>query len=182
MKTAVLIVVLCLVGATAAADPQPWQPDAVFSQVGAGDATDAWSIGSQWRWRRAWSVRDSLVLRGRWEISVGRWRVDAEDGGSDRLWVTQVSVVPTLRLSSLSDRGWYGEIGSGPTFLMPVFHSRDRVFSTELNFQSHLAVGYVLGERGEHDVGLRVEHFSNAGIREPNPGMNFASLRYTHGF
>jgi hypothetical protein len=65
---------------------------------------------------------------------------------------------------------------------MPVFRSRDRDFSTEFNFQSHLAVGYVLGERGEHDFGLRIEHFSNAGIREPNPGMNFGSLRYTHRF
>lgn len=53
-----------------------------------------------------------------------------------------MSAVPALRLTGLSERGWYGEIGSGPAMLMPVFHS--------------------------------------AGIRSPNPGMNFASLRYTY--
>ena len=63
-----------------------------------------------------------------------------------------------------------------------MFRSRDRSFSTEFNFQSHLAVGYTLGARGEHDLALRIEHFSNAGIRSPNPGMEFASLRYTYRF
>ena len=46
----------------------------------------------------------------------------------------------------------------------------------------YFAVRHVLGQRGEHDLGLRIEHFSNAGIRDPNPGMDFASLRYTHRF
>jgi len=182
MKSAALIAALWLGGADVGVDPQGWLPDAVFSQVSAGASTDAWSIGGQWRWNRAWTVRDSLLLRGRWEISVGRWRTDADDGGGDRAWVTQVSVLPTLRLTSPGEHGWYAELGSGPSFLMPVFRSRDREFSTEFNFQSHFAVGYVLGWGGKHDVGLRVEHFSNAGIREPNPGMNFASLRYTHRF
>jgi len=65
---------------------------------------------------------------------------------------------------------------------MPVFQSRSRSFSTELNFQSHLAVGQALGAHGENDLALRIEHFSNAGIREPNPGMDFVSLRYTYRF
>ena len=65
---------------------------------------------------------------------------------------------------------------------MPVFQSRSRSFSTEFNFQSHLAVGYALGAHGEHDLALRIEHFSNAGIRQPNPGIEFVSLRYTYRF
>jgi lipid A 3-O-deacylase len=182
VKAAALVVVFWLAAAAAAADERGWQPDAVFSQVGAGSATNAWSVGGQWHWKRAWALRDSLVLRGRWEFAVGRWRTQLDDGERDQSWITQVSLVPTLRLTRPSGRGWYGEIGSGPAMLMPVFHSRGREFSTEFNFQSHLAVGYVLGDRGEHDLGLRIEHFSNAGIHEPNPGMNFASLRYTYRF
>ncbi len=104
-----------------------------------------------------------------------------EDGRKEA-WVTQLSLVPTLRLSSVSQRGWYAEVGSGPSLLMPVFRSQGRAFSTEFNFQSHFAVGYALGKRVEHDVGVRIEHFSNAGIREPNPGMNLVSMRYTRRF
>ena len=181
MKTAALIAVFWLAAATAEAADHGWQPDAVFSQVGAGAATDAWSVGGQWHWRRGWLLRESLVLRGRWEFAFGRWRADL-DKGDDQTWVTQLSAVPTLRLSRLSGRGWYAELGSGPSLVMPVFRSRDRKFSTEFNFQSHLAVGYVLGEYGQHDFGVRIEHFSNAGIRDPNPGMDFASLRYTYHY
>jgi lipid A 3-O-deacylase len=181
VKAAAVLAVVWLAAAGAEAGAQAWRPDGVYSQVGAGAATDAWSIGGQWHWKRGWVLRDSLVLHGRWEFSVGRWRTDLDDEG-DRTWITQVSAVPTLRISNLSERGWYAELGSGPSLLMPVFRSRNREFSTELNFQSHLALGYVLGERGEHDFGVRIEHFSNAGIREPNPGMDFLSLRYTRRF
>ncbi len=182
MKAAAAFAFVWLATAGVEAGAQAWRPDAAFSQVGAGAATDAWSIGGQWHWNRAWILRDSLVVHGRWEFSVGRWRTDPDEEGSDRAWVTQVSVVPTLRLSGLSERGWYAELGSGPSLLAPLFRSRDRAFSTEFNFQSHLALGYVLGERREHDIGLRIEHFSNAGIRDPNPGVEFASLRYTYRF
>ena len=181
MKIAALMVVPWLAAATAETGDLGWQPDAVFSQVGAGTATDSWSVGAQWHWRRAWLLRDWLLLRGRWEFAVGRWRAD-EGASGDEAWVTQLSAVPSLRLSGSSSRGWYAEIGSGPSVLMPVFQSRSRSFSTELNFQSHLAVGQALGAHGENDLALRIEHFSNAGIREPNPGMDFVSLRYTYRF
>ena len=31
-------------------------------------------------------------------------------------------------------------------------------------------------------LGLRYDHYSNAGIRKPNPGVELASIRYTHRF
>ena len=180
MKLAALIVVALLGAIAGPARGDDWQPDAVFSQVGAGSATDAWSVGGEWHWRHSWAIRDTLVLSGRWDLAIGRWRADLNDGDGDEAWVTQVSAVPTLRLSGLGSRGWYAEAGIGPSMLMPIFESRDRIFSTEFNFQNHLAVGRTFGARGEHDLALRIEHFSNGGIREPNPGIEFASLRYTY--
>ena len=179
---AALVAVLSLVAVSATADERGGRPDAMFSQAGVGSATDVWSIGGQWYWKSAWIVRDSLVVYGRWEIGVGRWRADLNGEEREQNWVTQVSLVPTLRISGLSGRGWYGEIGSGPAMLMPVFRTRNRSFSTEFNFQSHLALGYKLRHDAQHDFGLRLEHFSNAGIRDPNPGMDLASLRYTYRF
>jgi len=175
------IAVALIVIASNAHGEQSWRPNAIYSQVGSSPATRAWTVGAQWYWDRSWRPCDSLVLRGRWEFALGRWRADTGDGAHD-LWITQISVVPTLRLSNASQRAWYAEVGSGPTLLMPVFRNRDREFSTEFNFQSHVAVGYIFGARDERDLALRLEHFSNAGIREPNPGINFSSLRYTYRF
>jgi len=31
-------------------------------------------------------------------------------------------------------------------------------------------------------VALRIQHFSNAGLSEPNPGANFVQLRYAYTF
>ena len=81
VKIAALMVVAWLAAATAEAGDRGWQPDAVFSQMGAGTATDSWSVGAQWHWRRAWLIRDSLLLRGRWEFAVGRWRADEDACG-----------------------------------------------------------------------------------------------------
>ena len=33
-----------------------------------------------------------------------------------------------------------------------------------------------------HELALRLQHFSNAGIKHPNPGENFVQLRYAQGF
>lgn len=51
-------------------------------------------------------------------------------------------------------------------------------FSTTFNFGEHLAVGRQLGATRHHEVALRVQHFSNAGIRQPNPGENLVQVRY----
>jgi hypothetical protein len=84
VKAPAFVVVLLLAAVSAAADERGWQPDAVFSQIGASSSTDAWSVGGQWHWQHAWAVRDSLVLRGRWEIAVGRWRTDLGHGDRGR--------------------------------------------------------------------------------------------------
>lgn len=156
-----------------------WRPDAAALQVGRGNLTEAVSAALQWDWQREWRLGPSLRLSGNWELALGRWRVERERNHG---WITQLTVVPNLRLSNVHGTGWYGELGIGASLLTPAYRSRDRRFSTRLNFQDHLSVGYVWGMRGEHDLSLRVDHYSNAGVREPNPGIEIYSLRYTHGF
>lgn len=177
-----ILAALLWIGAVSAHAAPGWQPDAAFTQLGEGSSTQSWSAGLQWDWDREWSLARSLVLRGRFEVALGRWRAEVRERDDGWAWITQVSAVPNLRLSDADRRGWYGELGVGPSLLLPIYRSRDRQFSTHFNFQSHLGVGYTWGERGEHDVSLRVEHYSNAGIRRPNPGVNLGSVRYAYRF
>lgn len=179
---------LCIAAAMAVAaathaNAQGWRPDAAFTQLGKGDSTEAWSAGAQWDWQSDWRFGRSLLLRGRWEVALGRWRAEIGDRDIAWAWITQLSAVPNLRLSSAdSVGGWYAEAGIGPSLLLPIYRSRERRFSTKFNFQDHLSVGYVWGRRGEHDLGLRIDHYSNAGIRKPNPGVDLFSLRYAYRF
>ena len=72
--------------------------------------------------------------------------------------------------------------GVGLTATSSVYQTRQKHFSTSFNFGTHLAIGRSFGERREHEVSLRIEHFSNAGIKHPNPGENFVQLRYARRF
>ncbi|KDD61989.1 lipid A 3-O-deacylase domain protein [Bordetella bronchiseptica OSU553] len=40
-------------------------------------------------------------------------------------------------------------------------------------------MGYRFGPERAYEVSLRVQHFSNAGIKKPNPGENFMFLRFS---
>jgi lipid A 3-O-deacylase len=95
-------------------------------------------------------------------------------------WITQLGVTPVLRWSmSASPSTWFAEAGIGANVLLPVYRSSDKSFSTAFNVGDHLAVGRAFGASGRHELALRVQHFSKAGIKHPNPGENFVQLRHS---
>jgi hypothetical protein len=55
-------------------------------------------------------------------------------------------------------------------------------FGTRFNFVDTAGVGRSFGAQRKHELGLRLVHMSNAGIKEPNPGENFLQLRYAASF
>jgi len=115
------------------------------------------------------------------EAAIGRWSGNGENASS--VWFTQVGLTPVLRLQPRSwPRGLFVEAGIGANVIVPIYHSDDKHFSTEFNFGDHLAIGRQFGDHREQEIALRLQHFSNAGIREPNPGENFQQLRYLKRF
>jgi hypothetical protein len=52
--------------------------------------------------------------------------------------------------------------------------------ASRLNFQEEVALGYHLG--AGRAVSLRLAHMSNAGLRKPNPGETWWSLRWEAPF
>ncbi len=164
----------------------PPRPAAGFVQVGASE--DAWSISggliwpSQWNWpRRLASGR----WTGHWEASAAAWVTTRRRHGQDTGGSAQVGLTPVLRWwPGGSDEAScaYLEGGIGLNLIVPVFRSAERRFSTWFNFGDHLACGCAFGPGRQHDLSLRFEHFSNASIRQPNPGENFVQLRYAWRF
>jgi lipid A 3-O-deacylase len=156
------------------------EPSTVFVQAGAGDqSTSAYLAGATWDW--AWH-RDYKygTLGGYFELAGGRWTT-SEHGFDRSSWMTQVGLTPVFRFRpSGSLTPWFAEVGVGANYILPIFQSGYKRFSTEFNFGDHLAVGRTFGDRAEHELAVRVEHFSNAGIAHPNPGENFLQLRYSY--
>lgn len=167
--------------APAAAPGQADRP-AVYLQAGrARGDTDALTLGATLPWR---SFRHALwgsELSGHWDLYVSRWSFDALPGGSGHS--TLLGATPVLRLTPDQGRSaFFLEAGVGATISDKRYRTPEREFSTRFNFATHLGAGLRLGAQRQHELMLRVQHVSNAGIKEPNPGNNFVQLRYALHF
>jgi lipid A 3-O-deacylase len=155
------------------------RPDAVFTQAGAGEHVDSVTLGGSWDWDWHRATRLGLVA-GYTELSFGGWR--ATRGADDR-FSRQLGITPVLRLyPGGTAAGWFVEGGIGANVIGPRYENGTRRFSTAFNFGDHIGVGQRFGHRGEHELSLRVQHFSNGGYRRPNPGENFVQVRYLKRF
>ena len=155
------------------------RPDGLFVQIGAADEVLAGTVGAAWtlhgdRLRSGWG---SYV-----EASLSRWH-NRSGHPSDHAVLTQLGAIPVLRYRFAEGRSpWFVEGGIGATVTSSVYESGEKHFSTAFNFGDHVGVGYAFGEAKRDEVALRFEHFSNGGIKHPNPGQNFVQLRFAHAF
>lgn len=161
------------------APAQALRPLGFFAQFGVADEVTAATAGLIWNpgWNAlpaAWSVY--------FEASLSRWN---SRGGypSDHGVLTQVGLIPVFRWRADQGRSaWFWEGGIGATVTSSVYRTAGKRFSTSFNFGDHVGVGYSFGTAKGNEVALRIEHFSNAGIKHPNPGQNFVQLRYVRHF
>lgn len=108
---------------------------------------------------------------------MGRWST-AGERGRDVAWITQVGLTAALRLQP-HGQSWFAELGVGANYRGPICRTDKKRFSTAFNFGDHVGVGWKFGEGERQELALRLQHFSNAGSRQPNAGENFWPLRYT---
>ena len=165
----------------ASAETSLLQPSSFFTQFGSAHSTRALTAGLTWDMPYRWQLGTGEVS-SYLEASYSYWHIQSQDrAGLSQL--SQVALVPVLRYRP--DDGaspWFVEAGIVLTATSSVYRTRQKSFSTSFNFGTHLAVGRSFGERGQHEVSLRLEHFSNAGIKHPNPGENFIQVRYARRF
>jgi hypothetical protein len=157
------------------------RPDGVSVQGSVGQRGTLMSgLAVAWDWE--WELlRRRAAITGQTELFVNHWRADAVDGGRDSY--TQFGLLPSLRFHLAQGRSpWFIELGIGASWLDRSFQTPERRFSTRFNFYDVIGAGYLFGEHRQHELGLRLLHISNAGIKEPNPGQDFVQLRYLSRF
>jgi hypothetical protein len=136
-------------------------------ELGRGDdRTSVLRLALQDEWRKGSPAGPEWRLAGYWELSAAIW--DNHDASSADLGLTPVFRIERESLYLEGAIGFH---------LVSRHISAARVFSTALQFGDHLGAGLRFGEGGCYDLGIRVQHMSNGGIRKPNPGINFVLLR-----
>ncbi|GAB2454364.1 acyloxyacyl hydrolase [Comamonas humi] len=156
------------------------QAPTLYMQAGAAkESARSLTVGSTvpMAWYSRWG---SHLITAHWDMSLAVWNSHLLDDSRKNIVV--LGLAPTLRLHSGSSFPWFVEAGIGGFLSNRVYHSRDKDFSTAFNFGTHLGAGFFSGPRRENEWSVRLEHFSNAGIKSPNPGENFVQLRYARHF
>jgi len=104
------------------------------------------------------------------ELSVAHW--DTERGG-----LYDTAITPVFRYARSPRDGVYAEAAIGLHILSGTHLQENVSFSTRFQFGDHIGLGV---RRGQYDIGLRLQHLSNAGLRNPNPGVNFLQLHVAY--
>src|SRR6266446_6093437 len=143
---------------------------------------------------RAFGSQDTDILRltyrrpleprdgARWwpqqlQLGASVWRVPDLGGVTRRF---DVNVTPVWRSQTAFGgvaKG-YVEAGLGVYLLSHTIHNDTNRLPTSLVFGSHLGAGVQLDPR--LSVGLAVQHISNAGIKQPNGGINLYMLTLSY--
>jgi hypothetical protein len=122
------------------------------------------------------AYRRALASDARWwmptqvELGGGIWRVPDLAGTTQRF---DLHATPIWRADFART---YIEGGIGLYLLSHTINNDVTHMSTSFEFGSHVGAGLRIGERRETRVGIALQHLSNAGIKEPNSGVNFVLL------
>ena len=156
-------------------------PSAAFIDAGTTGRTHEVSAGLMWDWNRR-SMTMTGGWGGYWEATISEWSYP-DSSGRRNATLAQFGATPVFRYRfNGGPSSWFAEVGIGATLTSALYETDQKRFSTRFNFGDHLGLGRNFGEGGRHEVALRVEHFSNGGYKNPNPGENFVQIRYACNF
>jgi hypothetical protein len=170
---------LCMCGASTA-----MAQDSALSasvEVGSGENVRMVRLGVQGKTAYRWLEGDGKHLGAYWDASIGYWRGSAYNGVSgQRQHISNIGFTPVLRYARDDGRGWYAEGGIGFHLLSELYNNNEKRLSTAFQFGDHLGTGYVFDNGW--DLGVKLQHFSNASVKKPNDGVNFLVVKLARPF
>jgi len=155
--------------------------DSVSAEVGTGTRTKMVRLGAQWGWTSQWWRSNGTHIGGYWDLSIAHWRgTRFQNVPGQTQHINTLGITPVFRLQNDSLRGLYAEAGIGAHILSALYDNNGKRLSTRFQFGDHIGVGYVFADG--LDLALKIQHFSNGGIKKPNNGVNFAIVRVSYPF
>ncbi|MBO9491849.1 acyloxyacyl hydrolase [Endozoicomonas sp. G2_1] len=124
-------------------------------------------------WLKSWSKHVNLYF----ESSINFWEYGAENN-HDTNFVLAISPVIEYPIAEYRHTPIYLEFGIGVSLLDDTKFAGKNVGS-HYQFEDRLGIKTYFGKGNRHSLGLRYFHYSNAGLQDPNPGLDFISLSYS---
>lgn len=150
--------------------------DGITVQIGeSSENTTTYRIGAQFEFGRTLWQSDGggVQLDGYWDAGVTRW---------SSLDATSLTLTPMFRLSFGASNGGvtpFIEGGIGASYFTET-DLGDQDLGGKFQFEDRLGAGLRFATGSE--VGVRYYHYSNAGLKQPNDGIDMAALYYRWSF
>lgn len=145
--------------------------DGASLELATGTRSQILRAGVQHRFESSWFESNGTHLGAYLDLTVAGWRnnyYQTVPGQTQHLW--DVGVTPVWRFENMRHKGWYGEGAIGAHLLSHLYNNDRKHLSTAFEFGDHIGVGYVF-DNGV-DAALKIQHYSNGGIKHPNSGVN----------
>lgn len=180
MHTFKLIAVASAMLAMQAAQAAP-DIDTVYTEFGSGSKIRMVRAGATSDWNTRWFQSNGTHLTAYWDASVGAWRgTRARNVPGAHQNLVDVGLTPVFRFQRDDGLGFYAEAGIGVHLLSEKYDNNDDRLSTNFQFGDHVGVGYVFNKNWE--VALKMQHFSNGGIKKPNSGVDYGVVKLSYRF
>jgi hypothetical protein len=164
MRAVLLILLLALSPLVTAADRQ-WI--AAFGRATESQETDIVRLAFRHPLRdsEAWWRPTHVQFGGSlWQVPDIRGKTRRFDLNATAIW--------------RSERPWgYLEAGFGGYLLSKTINNPDTRVPSAFEFGSHIGIGFSLAKN--HAVGVALQHLSNAGLKQPNGGIDLVLVQYT---
>ena len=122
------------------------------------------------------AYRHPLAESERWwmpthaQLGASVWRVPDIRGTTRRFDLNATAIWR-------AERGWgYYEAGFGGYLLSKTINNDDTRVPSAFEFGSHIGLGFRLAKN--HTLGIGLQHLSNAGIKQPNGGIDLLLVQY----
>lgn len=145
--------------------------DLAFAVGRTGQSQTTLRLGAAQNWESRWFDSSTGYLSGYWDTGLTYW----ESGKYDKdVYSFSISPVFTYNFKSSGNFHPFIEAGVGVSAFSKT-KVGDKRLGSSFNFEDRLGFGF---DSGRHRFGVRVIHYSNAGIKNPNEGIESYSLYY----
>ncbi|MDR0997307.1 MAG: acyloxyacyl hydrolase [Zoogloeaceae bacterium] len=165
-----------MIAAAPAANAFDLTPDGMAVEVGSAQTNlTVTRLSAQWDWNKSWFDSNGTSLSGYFDANIAWWNARDwhHEGDTQNLGV--IGFTPVFRFMRTDKKGPYIEGGIGVALFSKVYNNDSNKTGTAFQFADHIGIGYVFDNN--FDLGLRLQHYSNAGISSDNDGEELLMLR-----
>ncbi|MCG2586880.1 acyloxyacyl hydrolase [Massilia sp. TS11] len=172
---------LAIALASACAGAQEFKPTSAAVEFATGNATQMLRVGVQSDWNQDWAASGGMHWNGYWDVTAAYWRGNRYQNVKGRTQsFGDIGFTPVFRYEAQNKKGWYAEAAVGLHYLGERYDNFGRQMSTKFEFGDHIGAGYVFDNGLE--LAMKIQHFSNGGIKHPNGGVNFVEAKAAFHF